>query len=125
MDDAILKSRFNGFVMVNHINENIEAFLINVNIMACLTTLSTVDYLAIVSITGFLTISNTKEFLTILNITEHPITKNIKASLIFADEEVIHNLDIILEFKIKSNQKILALIHTIIVYQYQIILRNF
>jgi hypothetical protein len=133
-DEAILKSQFNGFVMVVHINENIKEFLINVNIMVYLTILSTMEYLAIASTTGsltilstmgFLTIANTKEFLTILSITAHLIMKNIKEPLIFTDEEVIHNQGAILEFTIKSNQKILALSQTIITHQYQIVLHNF
>jgi hypothetical protein len=120
--------------MVVHINEYIEEFLINVNIMECLTILgtkgyptigSTMESLTILKTTEFLTIVNTKEFLTISSITAHRITKNIKVPLIFADEEVIHNHAFIWEFKMKSNQKISVLSHTITTHQYQIILHNF
>jgi hypothetical protein len=134
MDEGFLESPFNGFVVVDYINENIEEFLINVSIKEFLTTLcivryliiaSTMESLTILKTKGFLTIANTKEFLTISSTTAHPITKNIKALLTFVDEEVYHNLEIIWEFVIKFNQKILVLSHTIIEYQYQTILHNF
>ena len=102
--------------------------------MAYLTTLSTMRYLTIASIkgslialktTGFPTIASTKEFLTIWSITAHLIMKNTKVPLIFAGGEANHNLAIIWELKIKSNQKIQEQIHTVIAHQYQIILHNF
>lgn len=134
MNEGDSESPFNGFVEVDYVNENIEEFLIDVNIKECLTTLSTVEYLIIASMMEsltifktkeFLTIANTKENLTISSIMAHLITKNIKAFLTLVDEEVYHNLKIILEVTIKFNQKILELNHIIIEYQYQTILHNF
>ena len=85
------------------------------------------EFLANVSIMEFLTNVSTMEFLTIVNTKAFLFKKDIVAYLISKDEEVILNLlfNFILEFKIKSNQKILEASHIIIEFHYQIILHSF